>query len=57
VSRSVEPVLAVGPLASEALYGRTIPMVEVGAEDFARIRSGDQVVVDAVAGELTLHRS
>jgi hypothetical protein len=52
VTRSVEPVLAVGPLVGEALYGRTIPLVTMEAEAFARIRPGDWLVVDAVAGEV-----
>lgn len=50
VTRWVEPVLAVGPLVGEALYGRTIPMVTLEAEAFARIRTGDWLVVDAVVG-------
>ncbi len=50
VCRAVEPVLAVGPLVGEALYGRTIPMVTLDAASFARIRSGDWLVVDAVGG-------
>jgi predicted aconitase with swiveling domain len=53
VTRSVEPVLAVGPLVGEALYGRTIPIVTLDAAAFGRIRSGDWLVVDAVAGEIT----
>ena len=59
VSRSVEPVLAVGPLVGEAMYGRTIPMVTVDAETYARIRTGDWLDVDAVSGELrrTANRS
>lgn len=52
VTRSVEPVLAVGPLVGEALYGRTIPLVTVDADGFAKIRSGDWLVVDAVAGQV-----
>jgi predicted aconitase with swiveling domain len=52
VSRSVEPVLAVGPLVGEALYGRTIPMVTLDAGAFGRIRPGDWLVVDAVRGEV-----
>ena len=56
VSRSVEPVLAVGPLVGEAMYGRTIPMVTVDAEAYARLRTGDWLVVDAVAGHLTRGR-
>jgi len=53
VARSVDPVLAVGPLVGEALYGRTIPIVTLDAEAYVRIRSGDWLVVDAVAGEIT----
>ncbi len=52
VTRSVEPVLAVGPLVGEALYGRTIPLVTLEAEPFARIRPGDWLEVDAVSGEV-----
>jgi hypothetical protein len=50
VSRSVEPVLAVGPLVGEAMYGRTIPMVTVDEATYARLSSGDWLVVDAEAG-------
>lgn len=53
VSLAVEPVLAVGPLVGEALYGRTIPMVTLAEGALARIRTGDWVVVDAVAGQVT----
>jgi cis-L-3-hydroxyproline dehydratase len=52
VTRSVEPVLAVGPLVGEALYGRTIPLVTLDADAFARIRPGDWLVVDAEAGQV-----
>jgi predicted aconitase with swiveling domain len=50
VSRSVEPVLAVGPLVGAALYGRTVPMVTLEQDAFGRICPGDWLVVDAVAG-------
>jgi hypothetical protein len=50
VSRAVEPVLAVGPLVGEALYGRSIPMVTVAAEVYERFRTGDWLIVDATAG-------
>jgi predicted aconitase with swiveling domain len=52
VTRVVEPVLAVGPLVGEALYGRTIPMVTMDTETYARIEPGDWLVVDGVAGEV-----
>jgi predicted aconitase with swiveling domain len=53
VARSVEPVMAVGPLVGQALYGRTIPMVTLAPEAFDRIRTGDWVVVDASIGEVS----
>ena len=43
-------MLAVGPLVGEALYGRSIPMVTVPADDYARLRTGDWLIVDATAG-------
>jgi predicted aconitase with swiveling domain len=52
VSRAVEPVLAVGPLVGRALYGRTIPMVTLDGDAYARIRPGDWLVVDATGGEV-----
>lgn len=52
VSQTIDPVLAVGPLVGEALYGRTIPMVALDAETFARIRPGDWLVVDGGSGEV-----
>jgi predicted aconitase with swiveling domain len=52
VSLTVEPVLAVGPLVGEALYGRSIPMVTVAADVYARLRTGDWLVVDATVGEV-----
>jgi hypothetical protein len=45
-------VLAVGPLVGEALYGRSIPMVTIAADAYARLRTGDWLVVDATAGEI-----
>lgn len=52
INRAVEPVLAVGPLVGEVLYGRTIPTVTLEAEAFSKIRTGDWIVVDAAAGEV-----
>ena len=53
MTRSVEPVLAVGPLVGEVLYGRTIPMVTLEAAEYGRIQAGDWLVVDAVDGAVT----
>ncbi|MGH7268158.1 MAG: aconitase X swivel domain-containing protein [Candidatus Rokuibacteriota bacterium] len=50
VGRSVKPVVAVGPLVGAALCGKTVPMVTLEQDAFGRIRPGDGLVVDAVAG-------
>jgi predicted aconitase with swiveling domain len=52
VSQSIEPVLAVGPLVGDQLYGRTVPMVTLAADVFARIRSDDWLAVDGASGEV-----
>jgi predicted aconitase with swiveling domain len=52
VGQSIEPVLAVGPLVGDALYGRTVPMVALDAVAFARIRPGDWLAVDGATGEV-----
>jgi predicted aconitase with swiveling domain len=52
ISQTIEPVLAVGPLVGEALYGRTIPMVALDPLAFGRIRPGDWLVVDGGSGEV-----
>ncbi|MFQ5828906.1 MAG: hypothetical protein ACE5JD_07085 [Candidatus Methylomirabilia bacterium] len=51
-NRAVEPVLAVGPMVGEVLYGKTVPVVTLEAEAFSRIQRGDWVVVDAASGEV-----
>jgi predicted aconitase with swiveling domain len=47
VNLRTEPLLAVGPLVGQALYGRGLPVVTVSPDDFARIEDGALVVVDA----------
>jgi predicted aconitase with swiveling domain len=53
VSQSIEPVLAVGPLVGEALYGRTIPMVALDADALSRIQTDDWLAVDGASGEVS----
>lgn len=52
VNVRTEPLLAVGPLVGQALYGRGLPVVTVSPDDFARIEDGALVVVDADAERL-----
>ena len=47
-----EPILATGPIVIQHFYGRQIPVMTLSARDFARLETGQQVVVDGKAGEL-----
>ncbi len=45
ISLSVDPILALGSIVSDELYGRTVPIVILGQEDFSSIRQDDHLVV------------
>ena len=45
INISVDPMLALGSIVSDEMYGRTIPIVILGKEDFASIKQDDHVVV------------
>jgi predicted aconitase with swiveling domain len=46
-----DPILVLGAVVAAELYGRVLPIVQVGEEAYRSIRSGDDVAVDAqVAG-------
>lgn len=42
-----DPILALGAMVAQELYGRSLPIVVVPPDDYRRIRSGDTVTVDA----------
>ncbi|MEE4607478.1 MAG: aconitase X [Desulfobacteraceae bacterium] len=50
-----EPILATGPIVIKHFYGDQIPVMTLSAEDFARLETGRQVVVDAVVGEVRFY--
>lgn len=52
VNLATEPVLAVGPVVSQELYEKTIPIMTLPADAFWSLRTGDRLVVDATAGEI-----
>ncbi len=45
ISLSVDPILALGSIVSDELYGRTVPIVILGQEDFLSIKQDDHLVV------------
>ena len=44
-----DPILALGSSVAGELYGRSLPVVVIEGEDYARIRTGDTVTVEAGA--------
>jgi predicted aconitase with swiveling domain len=54
VNIETEAVLALGPIISQELYGRSFPMVTVGNEDFGKIKTGMKMVILASAVETEL---
>jgi uncharacterized protein len=44
-----DPILALGAAVAHELYGRSVPVVVIDRDDYARIRTGDTVTVEAGA--------
>ncbi len=45
INRSVDPILALGSIVSDELYGRAVPIVILGQDDFSSIRQDDYLAV------------
>ena len=45
INLSIDPILALGSIVSDELYGRTVPIVILGQEDFLSIEQDDYIVV------------
>ncbi len=54
VNMDTEVILALGPIISDALYGRSFPIVTAEPGVFHAIRSGDYVRIDADTGRLSI---
>src|SRR5207249_5509294 len=46
VNCELDPIVALGAVVGDELWGRSIPVVLLEAADFGRIRSGDIVTVE-----------
>ena len=42
-----DPILALGAAVAQELYGRSPPVVVLGLDDYARLRTGDLVTIEA----------
>jgi len=47
INFQVEPILALGSIVSEELYGQSIPVVVLGEDDFYSIKDGDRIRIEA----------
>jgi hypothetical protein len=45
ISLSVDPILALGSIVSDELYGRSVPIVILTQEDFSSIKQDDHLIV------------
>jgi predicted aconitase with swiveling domain len=51
-----DPVLALGPILAQELYGRSLPIVTVSKTVFKHFRKGDTLKVDANKGRIVCLR-
>ena len=49
----IDPIIGLGSILAEELYGRVVPVAVLDPTDFARLRTGIQVQLDAT-GRITL---
>ncbi len=50
VNVRTEPIVALGSIVAQELYGRSVPIVTISEADYAAIRTGDRLAVDGDAG-------
>ena len=53
--REVDPIIVLGAVVAQELYGVELPVVALGEEDYRSLRQGDVVSVDATGDPATLH--
>lgn len=46
ILREIDEILAIGAIVARRLYGRTCPILMVGAGDYAAIRDGDLITIE-----------
>lgn len=46
INLKVDPILALGSIVSDELYGRSVPIVVLAEEDFVSIKRGDHVIIE-----------
>ena len=52
INVEVEPILALGAIVAQEVYGKTVPMLAISEEVFRILCTGDYLIVDSIAGKL-----
>lgn len=52
INVEVEPILALGAIVAQEVYGKTVPMLSVSEDTLCLLRNGDYLLVDAQSGKL-----
>ena len=52
INVEIEPILALGALVAQEVYGKTIPMLAVSEDVLHLLHNGDYLIVDSTAGKL-----
>jgi predicted aconitase with swiveling domain len=47
INLKVDPILALGSIVSDELYGKAVPIVVLDEQDFFSIREGDHITIEA----------
>jgi predicted aconitase with swiveling domain len=55
INVTADPILALGAIVADELYGRVVPIVTLSQEDFGAIREGDELTVES-DGSIRLQR-
>ncbi|MDM8522027.1 DUF126 domain-containing protein [Desulfococcaceae bacterium HSG8] len=50
VTIRIEPILAAGPIVSKYFYGKEVPMITLGEDEFSMLKTGQYAVVNATEG-------
>lgn len=53
ITRQLDPILSLGALIGEKIYGRRPVVLTVAADDFVRLKSGTRVAID-IAGQVAV---
>jgi len=52
INLNTEPILALGPIVAEELYGKSLPIIILPEKSFNLLKTDDYLIVDSAKGEV-----